>query len=93
MGCNLLGISPPNRLWRNNLRLDTIVQNRVLESNSYFQKYLLSKLVLQSCDNFVIAPQYYDALSQDVKNAICRFYVDTILKNAENHDDKRLYLF
>lgn len=67
--------------------------DRILSSESYFQKYLLSKLILQSCDNFVMAPTYYDALTQDRKDAICEFYVDTILENAEDHEDERLYLF
>jgi hypothetical protein len=66
---------------------------RLLRSESYFQRYLLSKLILQHCSNFVIAPSYYDALSQDCKDAICRFFVDTILRNAEDHEDERLYLF
>ena len=65
----------------------------ILQSESYFQRYLLSKLILQHCSNFVIAPSYYDALSQDCKDAICRFFVDTILDNAEDHEDERLYLF
>jgi hypothetical protein len=67
--------------------------HRLLSSESYFQKYQLSKLVLQSCDNFVIAPQYFDSLSQDARDALCTFYVDTIIENAENHEDERLYLF
>jgi hypothetical protein len=54
---------------------------------------LLSKLILQSCDNFVMAPKYYNALTQDRKDAICRFYVDTILENADGHEDECLYLF
>ena len=51
---------------------------RLLTSEPHFQKYLLSKLILESCDNFVIAPQYYDQMSQDRKRAITQFYVDTI---------------
>lgn len=67
--------------------------NRILTTDGYYQKYLLSKLILQSCDNFAIAPRYYDALSQDRKDALCQFYVDTIHENAEHHEDERLYLF
>ena len=40
-----------------------------------------------------MAPTYYDALTQDRKDAIRQFYVDTILENAEDHEDERLYLF
>lgn len=67
--------------------------HRLLTSESYLQKYLLSKLILQSCDNFVIDPQYYDSMPQDRKDAICQFYVNTILETAEDHEDARLYLF
>ena len=66
---------------------------QLLTAESYLQKYLLSKLILQSCDNFVIDPQHYDSMSQERKDAICQFFTDTILKNAESHEDERLYLF
>lgn len=67
--------------------------HRILSAESHLQKHLLSKLVLQSCDNFVIAPQYYGALPQGTKDAMCQFYVDTVIVNAEDHEDRRLYLF
>lgn len=67
--------------------------HHLLTSESYYQKYLLSKLILQSCDNFVMDPQYYESMPQERKSAICQFYVDTILENAEDHEDERLYLF
>jgi hypothetical protein len=71
----------------------TTCLDRILSSDGYYQKYLLSKLILQSCDNFVMAPMYFDALTHDRKNALCQFYVRTILENAEDHEDERLYLF
>ena len=67
--------------------------HRLLSSQSYFQKYLLSKLILESCENFVIAPQYYDSIPLERKDAICQFFTDTMFKNAVDHEDKRLYLF
>ncbi len=50
----------------------------LLSSEEFFQKYLLSKIILGSCDNFVIAPQYYDSMSQERKEAIGQFYIDTL---------------
>jgi hypothetical protein len=67
--------------------------DRILNSDGHYQKYLLSKLILQCCDNFVIDPQYYDQLPQESKNALVQFYVDTLETNAEEHEDLRLYLF
>ena len=71
----------------------TAYLQRLLAADGYFQKYLLSKLILQSCDNFALAPKYYNSLSQDRKDALCEFYVETIQDNAEEHEDERLYLF
>lgn len=74
-------------------RFVTTYLDRILASDGYFQKYLLSKLILQSCDNFVLDPHYYESLPQERKDAMCDFYVETILANAEEHEDERLYLF
>lgn len=70
-----------------------IYLDRILTSDGQFQKYLLSKLILQSCENFVIAPHYYDSFSQDKKVALLQFFTDTIHFNAKHHEDERLYLF
>lgn len=67
--------------------------NRILNSNGHFQKYLLSKLIIQSCDNFVLVPSYYDSLPQASKDALNQFYVATLFANAEDYEDQRLYLF
>lgn len=67
--------------------------DRILSSRGDFQKYLLSKLILRSCDNFVLAPRYYDALTQDHKDMLRQFFHRTIDKNAKDYEDKRLYLF
>ncbi|MEN8251285.1 MAG: hypothetical protein ABFS32_20305 [Bacteroidota bacterium] len=67
--------------------------DRILSSDGYYQKYLLSKLILQSCENFVISPTYYNALSQDHKDALLKFFVDTIEGNDSDHEDENLYLF
>ena len=40
-----------------------------------------------------MAPAYYESLTLDGKDALCQFYVDTILDNAKDHEDKCLYLF
>ena len=72
--------------------LDTFL-SRILSASSYYQKYLLSKLILQCCDNFVIDPMYYDSLSQVQKDVVSDFFVSTITKNADDIEDERLYLF
>jgi hypothetical protein len=57
-----------------------------------YQKYLLSKLVLMHCENFVIAPDVLDGWTKERVDEICKFYVETV------HFDKavesaNLYLF
>lgn len=67
--------------------------NRILMADGFYQKYLLSKLILQFCENFIIAPKYYDSLTQERKDAIQDFFIDSVQQNAENREDYRLYLF
>jgi hypothetical protein len=67
--------------------------SRIFAAEPYYQKYLLSKLILQSCDNFVFTPDYFNALSQAQKDAIVQFYTATLFKNADDHEDENLFLF
>ena len=67
--------------------------DRILSSELHFQKYLISKLILQSCENFVIDPLYYDSMTKDQQEVINRFFVRTVYRNTDDYDDERLYLF
>ena len=66
---------------------------RLLTAEPYLQRYLLSKLILQCCDNFVVHPHYYASMSLERRAAVCGFFSLTLLKNEEDHEDRRLYLF
>ena len=67
--------------------------DRILSSHSWLQKYLLSKLILQSCDNFVVNPGYYDSMSEAKREAILAFYGHTGIENDEGYEDENLFLF
>lgn len=67
--------------------------DRILSSKQYLQKYLISKLIIQSCENFVIDPQYYDSMMKDKQDVVHQFLCHTIHRNDDDYDDKRLYLF
>ena len=67
--------------------------DRLLSAQSCFQKYLLSKFILQSCDNFVIHPDYYDTMSAVKRETVLRFFGHTIAENDETYEDEHLYLF
>ena len=66
---------------------------RLLAAEPYLQKYLLSKLILQSCDNIVIHPRYYESMTKERRRAISDFFARTLFDNEEAHEDQRLYLF
>jgi hypothetical protein len=65
----------------------------ILRSEGHYQKYLLSKLILNNCGNFVVAPAYYDRWSSDKKKAITDYFVETILEGKLEAENSNLYLF
>ena len=67
--------------------------SRVFEASGDYQKYLLSKLVLQCCENFVMAPTHYDQLPDMTKNAIASFFMATWSRNMWDYEDQKLFLF
>jgi len=66
---------------------------RITDSSGYFQKYLISKMILQHCMNFVISPQFYNQMTKEQKRAIETFFVETIFINKHDFENKHLYLF
>jgi len=66
--------------------------DHLLAASGDFQKYLLSKLVLMHCENFVVSPNHFDKWPSARTNAICKFYVETLHYDKEI-EDANLYLF
>ena len=67
--------------------------HRIRTAEAYLQRYLLTKLIVQNCDNFVISPDYYDGMSQERRDAIRHYSARTVLSNDEEHEDPAVYLF
>lgn len=67
--------------------------DEVLTSSGPYQRYLLSKLVLNSCENFVVAPDHFDTWSDQKRAAIRGYFADTLLSNDLSAEDERLFLF
>lgn len=67
--------------------------HRIRTSEAHLQRYLLTKLIVQNCDNFVIHPDYYDGMSPERRNAIRHYSARTVLRNDEEHEDPAVYLF
>jgi hypothetical protein len=65
----------------------------VLNSTSFSQKYLLSKQILNSCENFVVAPDHFDTWTPERVNAIVGFFSETLFEGNLSAEDERLYLF
>jgi len=58
-----------------------------------FQKYLLSKLILRDCENFVLSPRYFEAQPKDKMECIKKYFLDTTFNPRLDVEDPRLYLF
>lgn len=71
------------------------VINHVLNyvnNEGQYQLYQISKLVLRHCENFVIAPKYFNKLPKDQVGAIKNYFIETLFSKEEKQDH-RLYLF
>lgn len=67
--------------------------HRIRTAEPYLQRYLLTRLIVQNCDNFVISPDYYDGMSRERRDAIRHYSARTVLYNDEEHEDSAIYLF
>ena len=57
------------------------------------QRYLLSRLILERCDNIVFSPALFATWSFQKRAVIRDFWVSTVLKNNNEFDDDHLDLF
>jgi hypothetical protein len=69
---------------------DDFIQ-KCFEGNDSSRKYQLSKLVIQNCENFFINPKFFNSWSQDKKQKISDYYINTIGDHDE--DSPEFYLF
>ncbi len=65
----------------------------VHNASGYHQKYLLSKLVLRNCENFVLSPRYFSTFSEQKKEIIKEYYCATIFSDLVTLEDPNLFLF
>lgn len=65
----------------------------LLTSEGQQQRYLLSRMILERCENVAINPLVYDSWSQEKRNIIRDFFASTILENNRDFQDSRLGLF
>lgn len=65
----------------------------IFTATDYYQKYLISKLVLRNCENTIFSPSYFNKWSQSKKNNILKFFHDTMYGDQANYENAELYLF
>lgn len=66
---------------------------RILKSVGHYQKYELSRTLLNICENFLIAPAYFSTWTERKKSVIRDYYVTTIRESDLSFNDEDLYLF
>jgi len=69
------------------------VLGRILLSQGEHQKYELSRRLLNSCENFVLAPAYFDTWTPRKKDVVREYFVRTILQEDLAYEDPDLFLF
>ncbi len=57
------------------------------------QKDLISWIVLQHCENFVMSPEYFNQLSKNKRENMITLFADTILLNKEYYANAAICLF
>lgn len=65
----------------------------ILTSDGFYQKYLLSKLILNNCENFVVSPAYYDKWSPEKKRSVTDYFMQTLFTGNLEIENEHLYLF
>jgi hypothetical protein len=67
--------------------------NSILNSTGGQQMYLLSKQILNSCENFVVSPTHFDKWSAEKRRAITDYFAQTLLEGHLEVENELLYLF
>jgi len=70
-----------------------VALDRVLNSSGPYQLYEISRLILNNCENFVLAPKYFRDWPETKKETIRDCFVQTILKSDNEFQSSDIYLF
>jgi hypothetical protein len=65
----------------------------LFQADGDYFNYLLSKLLIKHCENFVISPLYYDTWSEDKRTEIRDLYSRTFFDDIYDKDSEHLFLF
>jgi hypothetical protein len=66
---------------------------RILEAEGHYKLYLVSKIILMYCENFVLSPSFYKNIPDSQKDAISEFFAINTMIDKEDREDAKLFLF
>lgn len=69
------------------------VLRRALDARADHQKYELSRRIINSCENFVIGPSYFDSWTERKKNIVREYFTRTVFVEDLEYEDADLLLF
>jgi hypothetical protein len=67
--------------------------HELAQTEGEYRKYILSKLIFKYCENFVLAPSFYESLSEQQIESIKNYYFDNVPIGKVDYEDKNLFLF
>lgn len=66
---------------------------RLLCARGTYQKYLISKMLVANCENFAIAPSFFDSFSASRRERFEALFEQSIRGDVDDIDDESLFLF
>lgn len=67
--------------------------NEIKATDLRNRNYLITKILLQYCENIVIGYEYFSLIGEDRKNAILNFFNANLLADKTDCNDLNIYLF
>lgn len=67
--------------------------SRILDATGSHQLYEISRELLHSCENFVIAPSLFDTWSHSKRERILKYFKATLFRNDRTWEHRDLFLF
>jgi hypothetical protein len=67
--------------------------DRIFQAERFYKLYLVSKLVLMYCENFVMSPKFFRNIPESSKKIIIDYFMDNIMGDKKDSESTSLYLF
>jgi hypothetical protein len=67
--------------------------DRIFSASGDYQKYEISKLIVNYCENVVVAPKHFDGWSREKVEAIVQHFMATAFEGDLGKEDERFFLF